>query len=73
MTERLQRAVTMAERLSREEQDAVAEVMLEQIAAERRWQGLLSDPRSATLLERMAAEAIAEYDAGLTRDLDEVV
>lgn len=73
MTERRQRAVAMAERLSREEQHTVAEVMLDQIAAEQRRQGLLSDPRSAPLLERLAAETIAEDDAGRTRDLDEVL
>lgn len=32
--------------------------------AEQRWDTLFADPRSETLLERLAAEAIAEDDAG---------
>jgi len=71
MTERLRQAIAEAEQLPEQEQDAVAEILLAEIAAERRWQILFSDPRSPTLLERMATDAIAEDDAQRTLDLRE--
>jgi hypothetical protein len=40
---------------------------------EARWAELLSDPNGIALLDQMAEEALAEYDAGDTQDLDELL
>ncbi len=73
ITERLRQAVARAEQLPDEEQDAVAAVMLAEMESDKEWTLLLDDPRSAKLLERMAAAALAEDDAHLTRDLNELL
>jgi hypothetical protein len=73
MTDLLKRAVAEAEQLPQEDQDLIAHRMLEEIASERRWAELIADPRSHALLECLAAEAIAEHEAGETRDLDELL
>lgn len=73
VTERLRQAVARAEQLPAEEQDAVAAVMLAEMESDRGWDLLFNDPRSATILDRMATEALAEDDAHLTRDLDELL
>lgn len=49
------------------EQDRLARMILDDIESERRWDELFS--RSQDLLAEMAAEAKAEYDAGLTDEL----
>lgn len=41
--------------------------------SDRRWATLLHDAQSYDLLDRMAADALAEDDAGLTLDLDELL
>ena len=38
-----------------------------------RWAEMFADPRTPQVLSRLAAEALAEDDAGLTRDLDELL
>ena len=73
ITERLRQAVSLARQLPREEQDAVAALMLTEMGSDTRWTRLLDDPRFGALLERMATEALAEDDARLTRALDELL
>jgi hypothetical protein len=69
MTHALVQAVAQAEKLPPEEQDALAAILIEEIASERRWSK--SFARSENLLEGMAAEALAEFKAGKTKPLDE--
>lgn len=70
MTEALQRAFELAQQQPDEEQEAIAQMIFETFAAEKHWNELLSHPKSATLLDKLAAQAREEYDAGLTHDLD---
>ena len=68
MTDILQLAFEKASQLPPQEQDAVGTWLLAELESERRWDELFA--RSPELLERLAAEAIAEDDAGLTEPLD---
>jgi hypothetical protein len=68
MTEILQQAFEKASQLSPEQQDAVGAWLLWELKSEQRWDELFA--RSPELLQRLAAEAIAEDDAGLTEPLD---
>ena len=69
MTHALVAAVAQAERLAPEEQDAIAAILLEEIASEQRW--TQSFARSEHVLEALAAEALADFKSGKTRPLDE--
>jgi hypothetical protein len=68
MTKLLQQAFEKASTLPPEEQDAFGAWMLAEMQSEERWDELFR--RSPELLEKLAAEAIAEDDAGLTQALD---
>jgi hypothetical protein len=68
MTELLKKAFEKASQLPAEEQDRFGAWMLEELSSEERWDELFA--RSPELLEKLAAEAIAEDDAGLTKPLD---
>ncbi len=67
MTNTLKRVVAQVERLSPEEQDAIAEV-IERELADRRWDALYASPASERFLERLEAEARREDAAGLTQE-----
>jgi hypothetical protein len=68
MTDILQQAFEKASKLPPKEQDAVGAWLLAEMESEERWDELFK--RSPELLEKLAAEAIAEDDAGLTLPLD---
>lgn len=68
MTKLLQQAIDKALQLPPEQQDAVGAWLMWELESERRWDELFA--RSPDLLEKLAAEAIAEDDAGLTEPLD---
>jgi hypothetical protein len=68
MTTKLEKAISALEDLPENEQDAVADWLLAELESERRWDDLFA--RSAGLLEKMAAEALAEHRAGRTIELD---
>ena len=68
MTSILQQAFDKALKLTQEQQDAVGAWLLWELDSERRWDELFA--RSPELLEKLAADAIAEDDAGLTEPLD---
>jgi hypothetical protein len=68
MTNILQQAFQKASQLSPEEQDAVGAWLLAEMESEARWNDLFQ--RSQGLLEKLAAEAIADDDAGRTLPLD---
>lgn len=68
MTTKLEKAISVLEGLPESEQDAAADWLFAELESERRWDDLFA--RSSDLLERMAAEALAEHRAGLTVELD---
>jgi hypothetical protein len=68
MTELLERAITRLKTLTIEEQNAIAAMILEELEEEQRWDD--SFARSPDLLAALAAEAMDEYQAGKTQELD---
>ena len=67
MTELLKKAFRAASRLPPEQQDAVATMLLAELASERQWDDAFT--RSQDFLATMADEAIAEDEAGKTEPL----
>ena len=70
MTQALTSAVAVATKLPPAEQDALAAILLEEIASERRWSK--SFAKSQSVLESLASEALAERDAGKNKPLDDL-
>jgi hypothetical protein len=68
MTKLLEEAFAEASKLPEQEQDALAAVILEELASERRWDQAFAD--SADLLAQLADQALAEHQAGKTQVLD---
>jgi hypothetical protein len=68
MTKLLQQAIDKVLQLPPDQQEAVGAWLMWELESERRWDELCA--RSPELLEKLAAEAIAEDDAGLTEPLD---
>jgi hypothetical protein len=67
MTQALDAALAQIAKLPSGEQDALAAILLEEIASEARW--AKSFATSADVLETLAAEALVEYDLGKTKSL----
>ena len=61
MTELLERAIARLKTLSVDEQDAIASMILEELADDLRWDAAFS--RSPNTLAKLAALAMAEYCA----------
>jgi len=70
MTQALSAAVATAAQLPEEEQDALAAILLEEMESEERWSTLFAD--SPNLLERMAKEAIQDFQAGRVQPIDQL-
>ena len=68
MTKLLKKAFDEASKLPKKERDALARMLLEELASERRWEELFADSRD--LLGQLADEALAEHRAGRTKELD---
>lgn len=68
MTELLKKAFDEASKLPREQQDAIASLLLEELKAERRWDRAFDDSQDA--LAKLANDARTEDDRGETEDLD---
>lgn len=68
MTKRLEQAFAEARKLPEDEQDALANFLLEELASERHWTRAFAD--SQELLSQLADEALAEHHAGETQELD---
>ena len=64
MTRLLEKAIEQIAKLPESEQDAVAAVLLEELASAGRWADALAG--SQEKLARLAQEALAEYEAGRT-------
>jgi hypothetical protein len=67
MTQLLEKALSEVAKLPPSEQDALAAILLEELASEKRWAELFA--RSQGPLSRMAEEALAEHRAGKTKPL----
>lgn len=67
MTRLLEKAFSEAAKLTETEQNSVARWLLEEIASERRWEGLLAE--SEDVLSKLADEAVSEYKHGKTKSL----
>jgi hypothetical protein len=68
MQSELQKAFDEAAKLPDNEQEALGQWMLEEIASEKRWDELFL--RSSDKLSALAEKALAEHRAGRTQDLD---
>ena len=68
MTKALKKAFDVASRLPEGDQDALAAAILEELAADERWEAAVAAKPGA--LERLADEALAEHRTGRTRPLD---
>jgi hypothetical protein len=68
MTELLEKAIVEVTKLPETEQNALAQWILDELAWDRRWDDLFA--RSQSGLEKLAAEALAEFRAGKTEPLD---
>jgi hypothetical protein len=68
MTERLEQAIAQLKSLPTDKQDAIATLILEELEDDQRWDE--SFARSPDLLAKLAAEAMTEYRAGKTQELD---
>ena len=64
MTQLLEKVVEELRKLPPAEQDALAAVLLRELASEHRWNNLFAG--SQEKLARMAEDALAEYRAGKT-------
>ena len=67
MTKLLTEAWEKLQELEESEQDRLALMILEDIESEKRWDELFA--KSQDVLAKMAAEARAEFEAGLTDEL----
>ena len=68
MTRLLEKAFAEASRLPERDQDAIAEIVLAELASEERWSELFENSQDA--LAELAEEALAEYRAGKTKPLN---
>jgi len=68
MTELLKKAIERVKQLAASEQDAIAAMILEEIADEEQWD--VAFARSQDGLAKLAAQAMEEYRAGKTEELD---
>ena len=68
MTKALQKVLDAVARLPDREQDALAAAILEELAADERWDATLS--ASPSTLEKLADEALGEHRAGRSKPLD---
>jgi hypothetical protein len=67
MTKLLEKALGEVAKLPESEQDAVAAMLLEELASEQRWSE--SFAKSQDLLAKLAEKALAEHAAGRTKPL----
>lgn len=68
MTKLLEKAFSEASKLPKLEQNVFANWILEELASERRWETAFA--ASEDVLLHLANEALAEYRAGQTEELD---
>jgi hypothetical protein len=67
MTKLLEKALQEVVKLPAADQDAMAAIVLEELASEQRWADAFA--KSQDQLATLAQEALAEYNAGRTKPL----
>jgi hypothetical protein len=67
MTDLLEKALKEVKKLPPSEQDAVAAILLQELAAEQRWSD--SFEKSQDALEKLAQEALVEHRAGRAKPM----
>jgi hypothetical protein len=67
MTQLLEKALGEVAKLPASEQDAVAALVLQELASEQKWSGSFQSSQDA--LAQLAEQALAEYTAGRTKPL----
>jgi hypothetical protein len=67
MTKLLEKALNEVAKLPSADQDAIAAIVLDELASEQRWSELFAQSQDA--LAKMAEEALAEHRAGKTKPL----
>jgi hypothetical protein len=67
MTKLLEKALKEVAKLPEAEQDAVAAILLDELASEQRWAE--SFAKSQDKLAKLAEDALADYKAGRTKPL----
>ena len=68
MTEVLKKAFDEASKLPREQQDAIASLLLEELKSDRNWDQAFGNSQDA--LAKLANDALAQDERGKTEDLD---
>ena len=68
MTKLLEQAVAKARELPEAEQDAIAQIVIDEIESERRWDELFA--KSPDKLRKLADQAWVEHEAGGSQELD---
>jgi len=68
MTELLQKAISEASKLPISEQDAIASIILDEMASEERWRKAFAS--SANTLEKLANGALEQHHLGNTNPLE---
>ncbi len=68
MSELLDKAIAKVKKLPKFQQDEIAATILEELEDEARWDSAFS--KSPDLLAKLAAKALAENEAGKTKELD---
>ena len=68
MTELLNKAIARVKKLPESQQNEIAAMILEELEDEARWDKAFSS--SQDLLAKLAAQALAENEAGQTKELD---
>lgn len=67
MTQLLEQALSHVAKLPASEQDAVAAIVMEELASEQRWTG--SFAKSQDLLAKLAEKALVDHATGRTKPL----
>ena len=68
MTKLLEQAVAKAQELPEAEQNSIAQIVIDEIDSEQRWDELLA--KSPEKLQKLADGAWAEHEAGGSQELD---
>ncbi len=71
MTELLEKAFAEASKLPQEAQDMLAKMLLDDLAAEEKWDETFAG--SQDRLAMLADEALTEYQNGRTKNLEEIL
>lgn len=68
MTEQLRAAVSQAEKLPQEQQDAIAQMILDQLDSQE-WDAIVSSPKGQATMRKLLAEAEQEIASGQIEEI----